>query len=350
MFSTNNTILFLLPVILVLCFFMSLFIARRIRLVAHKIGMIDAPNSRSSHTQPTPRGGGLAFLITFMVASMLMFTFRIINFLEFIPLFVCAPIVSITGWLDDKSSLSARTRLIIQIVCSLFSMALITQFFNKDIHASFIPITSQFILILLSVLFFVWSINLYNFMDGIDGLASSQAIFLGLSLAFFNFFESEYDFMILHLILASSVAGFLVLNWSPAKVFMGDVGSYFLGFYFACMGVLMDIEGKIQLPTLGILMAPLIVDATYTLLIRLSRGQKIYRPHKDHAFQHLIQKGLSHKRVTTYYLLVSFLWCLPLAILSELNNSPIRIFIWVVSYVPLIFMCFYLKAGKPINN
>lgn len=313
---------------------------------AHKLGVIDHPKERSSHTTPTPRGGGMSFLIAFMMTSMLLITFQLINYVEFIPLLICLPIVSLTGWFDDRSSLTARSRLFVQLICALFSLALITKFFALDIQASFLPIESQFILRTLAILFIIWCINLYNFMDGIDGLAGSQAIFIALALAGFSYIEGEYDFMYIHLTLAASVFGFIIFNWNPAKIFMGDVGSYFLGFYFACMGILQDIEGKIQLPTIGILMGPLIVDATYTLFARLLSGHKIFEPHKDHCFQHIVQKGKSHKQVATYYLLASIFWCLPMAILSELNNTPIRIGLWAISYAPLIAVCFYFKAGK----
>lgn len=325
---------------------LSIIVVKALIKNAHKLGVIDHPKERSSHHAPTPRGGGMSFLIAFMMTSMLLITFQLVDHIEFIPLLICLPILSLTGWFDDRSSLTARSRLFIQIICSLFSLALITKFFAMDIQASFLPIESQFILRALAVLFFVWCINLYNFMDGIDGLAGSQAIFIALGLAIFCYFEQEYDFMYLHLTLAASVFGFIIFNWSPAKIFMGDVGSYFLGFYFACMGVLQDVEGKIQLPTTGILMAPLIVDATYTLFSRLFQGYKLFDTHKTFCFHKIVQSGKSHKQVATYYLMASIFWCLPIAILSELNNTPIRIGLWAISYVPLIAVCFYFKAGK----
>ncbi|MCH2534922.1 MAG: glycosyltransferase family 4 protein [Bdellovibrionales bacterium] len=338
--------LILVVLTLVIASGLSITIVKLLIKNADRLGVIDHPKDRSSHSRPTPRGGGMSFLTSFMMTSMLLISFQLINYTEFIPLLVCLPIVSLTGWFDDRSSLTARSRLFIQIICSLFSLALITKFYTVDIQASFLPIESQFVLRTLAILFFIWCINLYNFMDGIDGLAGSQAVFIALALAGFSFFEGEYDFMYLHLILASSVFGFILFNWSPAKIFMGDVGSYFLGFYFACMGVLQDVEGKIQMPTVGILMAPLIVDATFTLFSRLLQGYKLFDTHKTFCFHKIVQSGKSHKQVSTYYLLASIFWCLPMAILSELNNTPIRIGLWAISYVPLIAVCFYFKAGK----
>jgi Fuc2NAc and GlcNAc transferase len=197
-----------------------------------------------------------------------------------------------------------------------------------------------------AVLGCVWMLNLYNFMDGIDGLASIEAVsstvIMGLILlAVFD----EPDVALLHFALASSVLGFLLFNFPPAKIFMGDAGSGFLGIItFALLLVTSQISETLFWSWL-IILGVFIVDATYTLIRRLFRGEKPHEAHRSHAYQFAARKYGSHRIVSIAVLLLNVFWLGPLAFLVATNhlNGSIGV---LISYVPLVLAAIYFKAGE----
>lgn len=260
-------------------------------------GILDVAGHRSSHQGVTPRGGGIVFFILWLLSTLMGFWYGLYTsslLLAFIPGTLLAAAV---GYWDDYHSLSPKLRLVGQLMAALlFLMAL----GKMGVLQCFIGTTlnSAWIIGPLVVLAVVWSINLFNFMDGIDGLASLEALFV-LGIGGFIFWQSGVPMLaLLAWSMVVLVAGFLVWNWPKATVFMGDVGSYCLGFLIAAFAIVGAVWYQIPIVLWIILYALFWFDATLTLLRRLYFNKKNWAtPHRDHAYQRLHQSGFSHTKV-----------------------------------------------------
>jgi Fuc2NAc and GlcNAc transferase len=203
---------------------------------------------------------------------------------------------------------------------------------------------------ILATIYLVWLLNLFNFMDGIDGISGAEVVSVCGSAAFLiHRTTHDYNIVSLPLVLAAATLGFLVFNWPPAKIFMGDVGSGFVGFI---IGVFSLISAN-SVGSLGwvwvILLGVFIVDATVTLIGRLVRKQKPHVAHRSHAFQHLALRFGSHKRVTIGVVAINVLWLLPIAF--AVTEGHIDGFVGVlIAYTPLTIAALMLGAGTPSTN
>lgn len=312
---------------------------------AKKIGILDHPNDRSSHSQPTPRGGGLVFSTILIVCSFGAYIsdsgFKLISTV----LLVGGPIVVAIGWLDDRYKLSATLRLVVHFYSAICVIGISTGWFHESVRFLFLP--DIFLLnIIFCILFISWFVNLYNFMDGADGLASSTAVVGSLAMAFLCYESGADRIGIAYIFIACSVAGFLVYNWYPAKLFMGDSGSYFLGFCFASLAIIGKVESGISMYPSIIIFGFFIVDATYTLIMRFLRKQNLYQAHNQFGFHKLMKKGWSHRQVSILYSAVVLFWLFPWAYLS-LKYPQFSFFIIALSYLPLLIFEVYNKAGQP---
>lgn len=263
----------------------------------------DHPNERSSHTKPTPRGGGL------VVVTICLLAYTAIGFAypQFFSLgyFTGAAAIAVVSWLDDLHSIPFIWRLAVHMA----GAALVISDTGVLRDSTFFSISSVsvpgFAGGLLTFVWIVWLVNAYNFMDGIDGIAALQAIvaaggWTGVAAAL----GMEATFLYAG-ILALSCAGFLLLNWQPAKIFMGDVGSAFLGFTFAAVPLLAARENSANaslMPFAGaILVWFFLFDTGITIVRRLLKGRRIWTPHREHLYQRLVIQGLSHGSVTALY-------------------------------------------------
>ena len=283
--------------------------------LAQKFGVMDVPNVRSSHSVPIPRMGGIAIVIAAM------FSFTSWLFLTggevFLPsaiwtVLLFALMMSAMGLLDDLSGLTALFRFLVEIACSaglIFLLAMRVPFFPMEGYS--IP---QSVWVPIGVFCVVWMLNLYNFMDGIDGLAGGEAAVAAsfFFLVFAHFGESGWA--VANLIVAAASMGFLVHNWPPAKVFMGDVGSDFLGAFFGMQAVAAALTTPVPFPVLLLPFANFILDTTYTLFRRMLCGEKWYRGHRSHFYQRMTNLGMSHARVTGLELVSVVLSCLAAAL------------------------------------
>ena len=249
---------------------------------------LDKPNNRSLHKKPVPRGGGLAFIIPLLFFDLLTFYFG--DFNTTFPLsLLCIPLIIISFW-DDLFNVSSISRYFVQF----FTSALVLNFSGFNILFSLS--LNNFFLLALLILIITALINFTNFMDGSDGLVVGCMIIMFLTLNIkFNFSSNLSLFL-------GSLLIFLSWNWPPAKIFMGDVGSNFLGIYFAA--------NLIQLPKneiLGLLLigSPLFGDALVTLIKRFFSGQNIFKAHRHHLYQRLCLGKLSKKKVCLIYVLQS---------------------------------------------
>ena len=209
--------------------------------------------------------------------------------------------LAIIGWWDDHRSLSVRSRLIVQLAVSLYLLACLAS--SARLEGMMQMLTAG--------LFVLWMTNLYNFMDGSNGMAGLQGVFAGSVLAALFWQAGDTHSSLLALLLAAACAGFLPWNTGRARVFMGDVGSLALGFAFAALLVQGVTAGSFALPVGLLVMSLFLTDATLTLLARVIRGERWYNAHRQHAYQRLIAHGWSHGRVAVLYQVINLALVLP---------------------------------------
>lgn len=259
--------------------------------------LLDIPNDRSSHTQPTPRGGGLGFVLAFALTSVAfaLLDWQSVGSRDVLSIWAALIPLVIVGLFDDRGDVPARIRYLVQLgaagiaiaVYGAFPQPWLTQFGTVGIA----------IAIILTMIGMTALINFYNFMDGLDGLVA------GVSAVQLTYLAIEINQPIL-LLLVVALLGFLWWNWSPAKIFMGDVGSTVLGAMIA-IALLHQSDNTVQAWSSLAITLPLIGDAIYTLVRRLIRKENIFKPHRIHLYQRLQQSGWSHAQVATAYILVT---------------------------------------------
>jgi UDP-N-acetylmuramyl pentapeptide phosphotransferase/UDP-N-acetylglucosamine-1-phosphate transferase len=205
------------------------------------------------------------------------------------------------GWWDDRKPLSVRLRFFVQLLVSSY-LILCYQSNGESLGA---------VSALLAIFYALWMTNLYNFMDGSNGMAGFQGVFAGLMLAFLFDRAGDYPATVLSLVLASACLGFLPWNLGRAKVFMGDVASGSLGFAIASLLIYAVFSEEVPIPVAWLVMLVFLCDSTLTLLARVLRGEQWYNPHKQHLYQQLIVRGWSHTRVLTLYQAINVVMVIP---------------------------------------
>lgn len=320
-----------------LLFVLGLLLVKAIITIAHKKQLLDHPNNRSSHSIPTPRGGGLGFVVVISAFLTGLVSLRIIPLNLGIGLIIPSCALALVGLLDDIYHLSSRLRFSLQALCSFAAMLMI-----PEIDLSMLTLFWGAI----TLLGLLWSINLFNFMDGIDGITATESIFLFCALPILFFFtgiQSSWGWI--SLLTACPVIAFLCFNWSPAKIFMGDVGSTYLGLICG-LYLLIAFDNGVSIWSCLILPGVFLCDATWTLLTRLVTGQRWYTAHRSHAYQKLAIQFSSHAKIVTAVFFINILWLLPLAVLS--NRYPAAgLVLLIAAYAPLVVICIATRAGLP---
>jgi len=262
--------------------------------------MMDIPNERSSHKTATPRGGGLAISALTLVAVLMYGLLNPNANLQVVLAYgVGGALIAWVGWLDDKYNLPSRQRFAVQAVSALIAIAGISYW--QRVTLPLVGTLEIGILGLpLTVFWIVGLVNAYNFMDGIDGLAGSAAVIAGLFWAYASGFNGGFV-TLLAIAIAGNSLGFLGHNWSPAKIFMGDVGSTFLGYSFAVIPLMLP-QREITGVTAALIIWSFILDTSFTIIRRWRRGENILLPHRTHLYQRLVIAGYSHRFVTTIYI------------------------------------------------
>jgi Fuc2NAc and GlcNAc transferase len=252
--------------------------------------LLDIPNQRSSHTQPTPRGGGLGFILAFAMTTTISPWFGLPSYLNWY--LVLLPLI-IVGIVDDYRDVPAKVRYLVQLITAISAIALLG-------FVSFPGLAdSQVAGIILTIIAITALINFYNFLDGLDGLVASCAL---VELAWFALDLQQPGLWLL----VGALGGFLWWNWSPAKIFMGDIGSTFLGAIIA-MVILSSKDQPFYLWSAFAITLPLVSDAIYTLVRRLLNQENIFKAHRSHIYQRLQQSGWSHPQVSLSYAFFSVL-------------------------------------------
>jgi Fuc2NAc and GlcNAc transferase len=253
--------------------------------------LLDVPNERSLHRTPTPRGGGVAVALVTLVGL------AVAGLLSKIPpdvawaLGVGGALVATVGWLDDRRGVSARVRATVHAAAACWAAYWIWGELTPAAVAGVVCI--------------MWAINLYNFMDGIDGLAGTEAGSVGIIAGALFLMAGRDDLAAVAFLVAAAATGFLGWNWPPARIFMGDVGSGFLGFTFGVLSLIAGRSGALPLALCLLLAGVFAFDATITLLRRVARGERWHQAHRSHAYQRLVQAGSTHAEVSGGVLLVN---------------------------------------------
>ena len=290
--------------------------------------VLDTPNQRSSHTRPTPRGGGLVIVASFLVGLAVWLTNggslspRALGWLA------GAVLVASVSFVDEVRSLPALPRLLTH----LLGAAVIT---IAGVQERELPLL---LALPLAFIYVTVLTNIYNFMDGIDGLATVQAIAAGIALAIAG---AQVKNPVVEMgggLLAAASAGFLVFNLPPARLFMGDVGSTFLGFSFAGLTLLGNIGvggGRLPAEFGVVILAPFLFDSMVTLARRVLRGERWYAAHRSHYYQRLVASGVSHGQVTSLYAGLAIL-AAAAALVGIAADPPLRITLGILAYLPML--------------
>lgn len=307
------------------------------RRYALKKGLLDRPNHRSSHTVPTARGGGIIFVLVWIASSL----FFLSNYpplwdQNFLVLFLGAAAIAGVGYWDDLFPISSLLRGGLHLGISVLSIYFLGLPFYMGIFT--------FTLITLAL---AWSVNLYNFMDGTDGFAAVEALFIFGAGGLLLWLDGNGGLAKISWLLASSVSGFLLWNWPKAKIFMGDVGSGFLGFAVIFMAILGEHKG---VPILLWLMLYAIfwVDTSFTLIRRMFAGEKWYTAHRSHAYQRLHQAGWSHQKI-----LIGLISVNTLLVLFTFWTNAHRQFILLSTLGALLFVSLLyglIEIQKPMGR
>ncbi|KTD47295.1 alpha-N-acetylglucosaminyltransferase [Legionella rubrilucens] len=330
-----------------LLFFFSCVFTGFVRRYALTINLLDIPNARSSHTMPTPRGGGVAFVICFLAAMGLFLIQQRVS--GSMGLIFMGPglLVALLGFLDDKYQLPATYRLVGHFALAICTVLLLDNFANIPLFST--HQTWLWVGQILAVFYLVWGLNLFNFMDGIDGLAAAETICICSGGSLLYFLQGNTELAAPPLLLTAAVGGFLIWNFPPARIFMGDAGSGFLGF---AVGVF-SLEAAVYQERLFwcwfILAGIFFTDATLTLFRRGLRRARLLEAHRTHAYQHAVQHYGKHWPVTVGVILINLFWLLPVAVLLEQGILALLPSL-VLAYLPLFSLAWWFHAGEEAVN
>jgi Fuc2NAc and GlcNAc transferase len=306
--------------------------------------LLDVPNLRSSHASPTPRGGGVGIVIAFFAAAVLLAVLGLMDAKELGALLVGGGAMALVGFIDDRWQLRASVRFSVHLAAALCVVVLLggipeSVLTRWGLHGTWIGD-------LIAVLVLVWTTNLFNFMDGIDGIAGSEAVFISGAGALLNWHQGGAPGLTAAMLcLAAASLGFLRWNWPPARIFMGDVGSGFLGFTLAVLGLAANQVGTIPFEAWGILGGVFFVDATITLLRRAVRGDQWFEAHRIHAYQQLARRWKAHLPVTLSVFVINLTWLLPWAWLAVRSPANAKYFL-IAALAPLVVLAIFAGAGR----
>ncbi|MFY4860044.1 MraY family glycosyltransferase [Aliarcobacter butzleri] len=295
-----------------------------------KKSLVATVNERSSHTVPTPHGGGIAISITWFIGLFYLFLTNQIEQNLFYSL-LCGIVISIVSFFDDIYELSPKLRLLIQALVAISGLYFLGGF--ETLTFGIFDIQNSIFTNIFAFFMIIWFINLYNFLDGINGYAGSEALFL--AVAGFILFGGNH-----FLVLAVAVLGFLYWNWNKAKIFMGDVGSTLLGYNVAIFTIYYANQEPTNFWIWIILFSVYWFDATLTLIRRKLNKERLSQAHKKHAYQRLTQAGWSHYKVTNYSIGLNILL---FAIVYFISNIFVA---FLFSFVVLVLVMKFIDSKK----
>ena len=329
--------------IFVVVFLASALITAGLRRLFVQHGLIDPPNARSSHSVPVPRGGGVGIVVAFLSAVFWVLEKHLIPDRLAWALIGGGLVIAFVGFLDDRFKLARRPRLVVHSFAAAWAVWCIdamrpAQFGGGTDFSDWVRRCAAFVAL-------VWLTNLFNFMDGIDGLAGMEAVCVSGLGAFLLLRDGLLSGVELSLVLCAASLGFLVWNWPHAKIFMGDVGSGFLGFTLGTLSLFYSKTNSSLVWPWLILLAAFVVDATITILRRILSRARWYEAHRSHAYQHAAKALGSHAKVTLVVAAINIGWLFPLAWAASHYSEAAPIFA-VVAVIPLVYLTLRFEAGR----
>ena len=322
----------------------SFVLTHLVRKTAIKRNKFDIPNERSSHQNPTPRGGGVAVVAAFVFGLLALLIRGDIASESFYAIVLPGVLVAAIGYLDDLGRVTAaRLRLIGHFVAAVIAVYILDGLPPMPVFAETLDI--GLVGNIIAVLFLVWMLNLFNFMDGIDSITGVEALTSCLILTIFLINKSETELWQVPALMCAAVIGFLYFNWPPARIFLGDIGSGFIGFTIGTISLVIARSQPLITWAVIILLGVFIVDATVTLIRRLIDKQRISTAHRSHAFQHLANSADRHLKVSLSIAALNIFWLTPTAWLV-VDQRILPIIGVVIAYIPLLVLAIYFKAGK----
>jgi UDP-N-acetylmuramyl pentapeptide phosphotransferase/UDP-N-acetylglucosamine-1-phosphate transferase len=332
-------------------FVISAWLSRRLFDSASRFYKLDHPNPRSLHENPTPRGGGLAILAAIVIGGLIaVATLPVSPYVPWIS--VAAILVAGISFADDWFNLHLGYRIVVHFLAASLLIWVGLDLTGITLPGSVWPVPGM-LAAGLSLIFIMWMVNLYNFMDGMDGFAAGMAVIGFGGFAVLGWLSGQPLFGALSLIVAAAAGGFLLSNFPPARIFMGDVGSSVLGFLAAAFMLWADRDGIFPL-WIGILVfSPFIVDATVTLIKRILRRERFWEAHKTHYYQRLVQLGWGHRRTVLWEYALMFLCVLSALFVRYLSPSAqwVLISIWLAGYLAIMLAVHQLEArGETLTS
>jgi Fuc2NAc and GlcNAc transferase len=327
---------------------LSASLTRAVRAFCWKHGWLDVPNERSSHVVATARGGGLSIVIAATCALLALRWLHAIDTDLLLALIGGGGAVAIVGLVDDQRRLSGGIRLSVHFAAGLWALICLgglppLAFGGHVVNLGW----AGHVLGLLGI---VWSINLLNFMDGIDGIAASEAVFIICSGVLLTLAHGQSTQLPgVGLAFGAACLGFLLWNWPPASIFMGDVGSGYLGYVISVLAIAAARDNPAAVWIWLTLGGVFFVDATVTLVRRAIRGERLHEAHRSHAYQRLARLWGSHRRVTVTLVLVNVAWLLPCAWLAALHPGA-AMWISVGALAPLVILAVGAGSGRREGN
>lgn len=325
----------LMTLVVFLSTFFCLYLYRKLAL---KFQVFAMPNYRSLHANATPRGAGLVISLTVYLVFQVLNCYGYFRLEHFQSLALVALLGVIVGYVDDVFELSALFRLLVQAV---LSMTLIASFHLFPFLPSW-TLFSNFIALFILLVFMVWFFNLCNFIDGIDLFAGSAYIFICCVVSLCLFVTGAESSALFVFLTSVPVMAFLLFNWPPAKLFLGDSGSFFIAFMLLFLILYTYIHQLVPAWVWLVGVCYYVTDTTLTTTIRLLTGKKLLDAHRSHAYQNLARVFDNHLIVLRIVMGYNLLWLFPLVLLGLYNCLPTYL-ILILAYLPAI--CFVLKFG-----
>ncbi|MPQ86605.1 glycosyltransferase family 4 protein [Pseudomonas sp. MAFF 730085] len=325
---------------------LSLVLTGALRRYALSRSIMDIPNARSSHSVATPRGGGVAIVLAFLLCLPVLGYANLVPLQVLIGLGCAAALIAIIGFMDDHGHIAARWRLLGHFCAAAWALFWLGGL--PPLQLMGVSIDFGWIGHILAAFYLVWMLNLYNFMDGIDGIASVEAICACLGACLVYWLVGLPQLIWLPFLLAMAVTGFLFWNFPPARIFMGDAGSGFLGLVLGVISIQAAWTSSQLFWSWLILLGVFVVDATYTLIRRLMRGDKVYEAHRSHAYQYASRRFGRHRPVTVAVVVINVAWLLPWAIAAAVYRVDGLVCL-LLAYLPLVALAVKFHAGKLEN-
>ncbi len=332
-----------------LAFFSAALLAQSLCRPGSKLYILDHPNSRSLHESATPRGGGLAIFVAVVISGTIAAALYGTSS-DLLWLGIAALMIAGVSFLDDWLTINLGYRIAVHFFAAYLiireGLALESLALPGVVWPFPEPVATAF-----SLLFVVWMVNLYNFMDGMDGFAAGMAVMGFGSFALLGWFAGDTRFMALNLIIAAAAAGFLVFNFPPAKIFMGDLGSSLLGFLAAAFALWAERDGLFPLWVSVLIFSPFIVDATITLLRRILRREKFWQAHKTHYYQRLVQLGWGHRRTVLFEYGVMLLSAVSaIVVVHSVTYVQWTVLVtWLLAYSLIMYFVYRLESRQGIT-